>query len=331
VPAILGILGFVNAQTPVRELKGQYTDEARVAGIEGQVKIQCTISGAGKPQEFRVMQPLGLGLDEIAMQAVRQEHFPPTTPFATVTAVVAVDFTLPLKQSRWHLLGVEFNPPLDAQRPVFLLAKYRMGAGISNLAKDEAGITRMLRHDVGIKVSFDVDDRGVPIHFLVRHAPEEMWGPEAAAMLSQWRFKPGSRAGQPVSVPVTVDLSWGSPDLPISSIENLRYSLNPSRRPATVETDNFPGGLYTPPPELTEEARKVGLAGEVVVSLNVGADGTTRNLRIVRSLGMGLDESSLQTLSTWRFRPPVLNGKPTEVPIVVTINFYSSGRVKVSW
>ena len=41
----------------------------------------------------------------------------------------------------------------------------------------------------------------------------------------------------------------------------------------------------------------------------VGTDGKTHDVRIVRSLGMGLDEKSVEAIRTWRFEPATKNGQ----------------------
>ena len=53
----------------------------------------------------------------------------------------------------------------------------------------------------------------------------------------------------------------------------------------------------------------------------VGTDGKTHDVRIVRSLGMGLDERSVETIRTWRFDPATKNGQTVAVQINVEVSF----------
>lgn len=55
--------------------------------------------------------------------------------------------------------------------------------------------------------------------------------------------------------------------------------------------------------------------------LIVGADGHPHNLRVQRSLGMGLDEKAIEAVSTWRFQPATLNGQPVAVEVNVEVSF----------
>jgi len=75
---------------------------------------------------------------------------------------------------------------------------------------------------------------------------------------------------------------------------------------------------YCPNPEYTEEARKGKLQGGVTVQVLIGADGTAKRIRIVKGLGMGLDERTIETIRRWRF-VPARDAHHHGVPVWVTI------------
>jgi len=79
--------------------------------------------------------------------------------------------------------------------------------------------------------------------------------------------------------------------------------------------------LYKVEPEYSEEARKAKYQGTVVVYGEVTADGRAVNLRIVRSLGLGLDEKALEAIRQWKFRPGYKDGKPVVVAATIEVNF----------
>src|SRR5208337_3859138 len=64
-----------------------------------------------------------------------------------------------------------------------------------------------------------------------------------------------------------------------------------------------PKEIYAPEPEYSEEARKVKHMGTVVLQLVVGSDGLPRDIRVVRTLGLGLDEKAIEAVRKWRFEP----------------------------
>jgi len=53
----------------------------------------------------------------------------------------------------------------------------------------------------------------------------------------------------------------------------------------------------------------------------VDAHGYPENPRVVRSLGMGLDEKALEAVQRYRFKPAMKDGKPVPVTILVEVNF----------
>lgn len=82
-----------------------------------------------------------------------------------------------------------------------------------------------------------------------------------------------------------------------------------------------PRALYQPDPEYSEEARKAKYQGTVVLWVVVGPDGRTHEIRVQRSLGMGLDEKAMEAVKSWKFDPAKKDGQPVAVQINVEVNF----------
>ena len=73
----------------------EYTEEARIARQEGTVVLQADISPDGRAGNFRLIRSLGLGLDEMAAEAVRQWEFEPARrgrEAVTFRAVLEIQF-----------------------------------------------------------------------------------------------------------------------------------------------------------------------------------------------------------------------------------------------
>jgi TonB family protein len=84
--------GFpANATAPVliRKVEAQYTSEARAAKFQGTVTLTAKITTDGTPEDIRVMHSLGLGLDEKAIEAVKQWQFRPATKDGRPVAMMA--------------------------------------------------------------------------------------------------------------------------------------------------------------------------------------------------------------------------------------------------
>jgi TonB family protein len=79
--------------------------------------------------------------------------------------------------------------------------------------------------------------------------------------------------------------------------------------------------LAKPKPVYTEEARRLGLQGEVLVQVLFGANGQAQVLRVVRGLGHGLDEAAVSAAGKIRFKPAQQNGQPIDSSAVVHVVF----------
>ena len=82
-----------------------------------------------------------------------------------------------------------------------------------------------------------------------------------------------------------------------------------------------PSLLYKVEPEYSEEARKAKYQGTVVLYVEVDPSGKARNLRVVRSLGLGLDEKAMEAVNKWKFRPGYKDGKAVTVAATIEVNF----------
>jgi TonB family protein len=187
-------------------------------------------------------------------------------------------------------------------------------------AYDEARVLDAIGRSASATVSFDIDERGFPGNFQVLKASADVWGPEAVMLVQSWRFHPGMKTGQPISVPCTLSLVWGPEDF--SSKANAGEATQAQLRPETLPASAI---LLKTEPEYTEEARQAGLEGSAVISLIVDETGMPTEVQLHGRLGMGLDESARDAISLWRFRPMLLNGRPAAVSLVVRVDFRLSG------
>jgi periplasmic protein TonB len=83
-----------------------------------------------------------------------------------------------------------------------------------------------------------------------------------------------------------------------------------------------PQAITTPDPEYTEEARSAKTQGTCVLQLVVDQQGHPRDIRVVRSLGHGLDAKAIDAVKQWRFQPAMKDGQPVNVLISVEVGFH---------
>lgn len=75
------------------------------------------------------------------------------------------------------------------------------------------------------------------------------------------------------------------------------------------------------PPIYTEEARKAGVTGVVILEAIIDERGDVVNLKVLQGLPKGLDQAALDAVKTWKFKPATLDGQPVKVYYTLTVNF----------
>jgi TonB family protein len=79
--------------------------------------------------------------------------------------------------------------------------------------------------------------------------------------------------------------------------------------------------VFKKEPEYSEEARKAKYQGTVTLYVEVTPDGKASNIRVLHSLGLGLDEKAIEAVKQWKFRPGMKDGKPVTVQASIEVNF----------
>jgi protein TonB len=94
------------------------------------------------------------------------------------------------------------------------------------------------------------------------------------------------------------------------------------------------GGPYRPgsgiePPRLvrevkaqyTEDARRKGVTGNVVLEIVIKSDGSVGDVKVLRGLGYGLEDRAIAAVRTWKFSPARRLGMPVDVIVEVEVEF----------
>jgi len=79
--------------------------------------------------------------------------------------------------------------------------------------------------------------------------------------------------------------------------------------------------LFKVEPEYSEEARKAKFQGTVLLYVEVDEKGLPRNIRVIRPLGLGLDQKAIEAVEKWKFSPGKKDGKPVAVQAQIEVNF----------
>lgn len=108
--------------------------------------------------------------------------------------------------------------------------------------------------------------------------------------------------------------SLGAQALVVSRNANVKpYKMGPGMTAPTL--------AYKVEPQYSEDARLAKYQGTVVVSVVIGVDGTAENMKVVRGLGLGLDDQAMKAISQWKFNPGTVQGEPVPVMATIEVNF----------
>ena len=158
--------------------------------------------------------------------------------------------------------------------------------------------------------------------------------------VSQWTYKPYLLNGQPVEVEtsITVNYTFGDSTNVVGPVPPADEASNGVRQVGGGVTG--PVVIYQPEPEFTKEAKKAKVQGVVTVSLVVDEHGQPQNVHIVRGMGIGPDgrpdpklkkaarkaadgmnQSAVDAVKQYKFKPAMENGRPVAVYLNVEVNF----------
>lgn len=84
---------------------------------------------------------------------------------------------------------------------------------------------------------------------------------------------------------------------------------------------SVPVPLVKPEPEYSEEARQAKYQGSVTLKAVVNEKGETTAVRVVKKLGLGLDEKAIEAVQKWRFNPGMKDGEPVPVMVTIEVSF----------
>jgi TonB family protein len=163
----------------------------------------------------------------------------------------------------------------------------------------------------------------------VASSTNPLFNNSALEAVSKWTYKPYLLNGEPTAVDTNITINYAlnpSPDPEPSPAPNP--SAATPQPEATAAPLQHIGGDVKPPvmvhmadPEYSRQAKAAKFSGTVRLYLLVDADGHTSHIRVVKGVGMGLDEKAVEAVSRYQFKPATLRGKPVPVDLYVDVNF----------
>lgn len=189
----------VTRPTVISKVDPQESEEARIAKISATILVSAIVGTDGNVRDIEVTKSAGLGLDEIATQALRTWRFLPGVKDGMPVPVM-VDFQFDfrnIRDSAWALSRAVFDPPEGAIRPVITQAPYPS-------FYTPAGQTG------SVAVSFDVNPNGIAENLHIEKSTSPAAESEAIRIVRGWQFQPGMKDGQPIAVRCTMEFIEGN-------------------------------------------------------------------------------------------------------------------------
>ena len=103
------------------------------------------------------------------------------------------------------------------------------------------------------------------------------------------------------------------------AIGQRRVAISPGMRVSGEVS--APRLLLKVEPEYSEEARAMKYSGTVLLKVVVDVDGKAKDIELMKSLGLGLDEQAVLAIQQWRFKPGEQGGVPVAVMAQIEVNF----------
>jgi TonB family protein len=82
-----------------------------------------------------------------------------------------------------------------------------------------------------------------------------------------------------------------------------------------------PKVLFKLEPDYSQEARALKVQGTVTLQIIVGEDGGVHDVKVLRGVGLGLEQKAVEAIRQWRFAPGTKDGLPVNVIATVEMNF----------
>jgi len=267
-----------------------YPDEARAKGIEGTVVAQLRLNADGEVADAAILSG-PQELRKAVLESVLAWHFEKSDGGSPRT--VSVQFAKPASLAQ---APPPPPPALAAQPPAAAVKIRHIINGLPDEMRDALRST-------------------LPVH------EGDDWSPAALSAVNQTARGFDSHLQSSVQRDVQ-----GQFDIVIGLPATMEVAATP-QNPDESDVMHVGNGVMAPElvskvePQYTEQARAAKYGGSVLLSIVIGTDGRATDFKVIKSLGMGLDENAIEAVQQWHFRPGMKAGIPVKVQAQIEVNF----------
>jgi TonB family protein len=166
----------------IYQVDPEFSDQARAAGVGGEVLVNLIVDSHGVPQNVHVLRGVGMGLDETAVDAVKQYRFEP---------------------------AMEGDKPVAVQLSVVVNFQiFRSPTVIHSVPLHYSSEARKNKASGDILVGLTVDEKGLPQNVHILRGFGMGMDEQAVAAVQRYKFKPFTQGGKPVARPATLQINF---------------------------------------------------------------------------------------------------------------------------
>jgi TonB family protein len=159
-----------------------------------------------------------------------------------------------------------------------------------------------------VELSLTVDAEGRVSDAKIITGPEELCQ-AALESVKQWQFEPPAHAPAETKAYVTYGHPKPCPG-PVADIGVVFLSNRLTNDKGTIV--EVVDEINLPAPHYYREDMRAGVAGDMLLSVSINANGKPTKIRVVHSLSPHLDKATIKTVRTWRFK--LRPGSPGSLP-----------------
>jgi TonB family protein len=178
-----------------KEVKPDYTEEAKRRQVQGSVELSAVVRADGSVGDTHVTKSLDPDLDQQAVKAVKQWRFKPATKAGTpVNVEVAIELTFTLREN-----GPVYNSGDTG---------VKMPEVVKSVNPDYDDAARQERVQGIVELEGIVEPNGTVSNIHVTKSLDQRLDRQAIKAFTQWSFNPGQKDGIAVRVTVHVEMSF---------------------------------------------------------------------------------------------------------------------------
>ena len=184
-------------------------------------------------------------------------------------------------------------------------------------------------YDGSAQVVVNVNEKGEIEDVYLSEYTHPTFGKLAEEYIRKWKFKPAKLNGEPLSVIKPFDFHFedrrGVFALGIheAAATKLRFSnfAGGKKIYSPRELDQIPEPISMVTPLFPEEFKGKNVSGTATVLFYIDEEGNIRMPHVTEYSHESFGKTALLAVDQWKFKPPVVNGKPVSIQVRQVFNF----------